>query len=237
MTTKYFILSKNQSKLITDNEEDQIIKITSNHLIFVLPETNLPYYATNGLFENGMIEWAKQFCDKNKITLDIGAHTGTYGLSLADYSKEVYCFEPQRMTYYALCGSVALSKKENIICLQIGLGSLEQVGETTLKIRSNDGGGSSFFQIEGDPILREETISVRTLDSYELQNIGIIKMDVEFNELNVLKGAIKTLQNSNYPKIIFESNDENNELFLFIHTELKYMKIIKISNNMFLATN
>ena len=65
-------------------------------------------------------------------------------------------------------------------------------------------------------------------------------MDVEDNELNVLKGSLDTLKNSNYPKILFESNKTNNitsnELFNYLK-DLQY-NIIQISGftNMFLAT-
>jgi FkbM family methyltransferase len=205
---------------------------------YILPQINIDYYIKNGLFENQLIEWAKQLCSKEKTMLDIGAHTGTYAISLADLCDKVYCFEPQRQTFYALCGSVALSNKENVTCFQTGLGSEDQVGKTILKIVSNDGGGSSIHAETG--ILREEEIEIKTLDSYGIENIGFIKMDVEENELNVLKGAIETIKRSNYPKILFESNpmyeDIRNKLFEFLTNELEY-KIITIQgySNMYLA--
>jgi FkbM family methyltransferase len=198
----------------------------------------MDYYAKYGLFENQLIEWTKQLLIKDKIFLDIGSHTGTYAITLADLCAEVYCFEPQKMTYYALCGSVALSNKHNITCFQTGLGSEDQVGTKTLNIVSNDGGGSSIH-ITND-ILREEKIEVRTLDSYNIENIGFIKMDVEENELDVLKGAKDTIIKSNYPKILFESNPTDvkrqETLFEYITTTLKY-RIIQIGgySNMYLA--
>ena len=45
---------------------------------------------------------------------------------------------------------------------------------------------------------------MKTLDSFELNNIGFIKMDVEGFEKEVLMGAIQTLKRSNYPNILFE---------------------------------
>lgn len=234
MSTKYFILTKTHT---TKNENDQIVNM--NHgTTYILPQINIDYYIKNGLFENQLIEWAKQLCSKEKTMLDIGAHTGTYAISLADLCDKVYCFEPQRQTFYALCGSVALSNKENVTCFQTGLGSEDQVGKTILKIVSNDGGGSSIHAETG--ILREEEIEIKTLDSYGIENIGFIKMDVEENELNVLKGAIETIKRSNYPKILFESNpmyeDIRNKLFEFLTNELEY-KIITIQgySNMYLA--
>ena len=233
MSTKYFILTKPEKKEVNDNTENQIICLTGQHIQYILPQNNLTYYTEKGLFENQLIEWCKQFCSPEKVFLDIGAHTGTYALSLSSRSKHVYAFEPQKMTYYGLCGSVALSNLDNITCLHFGLGSEEQSGKNILKIVSNDGGGSSLHA-EGN-ILREEEIEIRRLDDLNIQDIGFIKMDVENNELFVLQGGVETLKQSNYPKILFESNQENNELFHFVK-DLGYT-IVQINGvyNMFLA--
>lgn len=236
MSTKYFILAKTTDSRVDDNTNNQIIYL-NNKEIHILPETNLTYYVTHGLFENYLIEWSKTFCRKDKVFIDIGAHTGTYSISLSSSFNAVYSFEPQQMTYYALCGSVALSRKNNIKCLQYGLGSPEQVGKQALKIVSNDGGGSSLFQGQS-PVLREEIIEIKTLDEFEIENIGFIKMDVEENEMNVLKGAINTLRKNNYPTILFESNYENQPLFDFIK-EIGYKDVIQIRGypNMYLAVS
>jgi len=221
---KYFIYTK----------PNRSITLLNNNKTFVLPAINLPYYHAKGLFEEPLIEWSKQLCDPNKIFVDIGAHTGTYSIELADKCAMVHAFEPQRMTYYALCGSVALSSANNVLCHNIGLGSPEQVGKQVLKIVSQDGGGSSLHAKSG--IIQTETIEIRTLDSYEMDDIQFIKMDVEDNELHVLKGAVETIKRCNYPKILFESNQQNDELFKFI-VDLGY-KIIQIEgvNNMFIAS-
>lgn len=216
------------------NNNKQIISLSNDDLCFILPKNLISYYCTKGLFEESLIDWSKQFCKKDQITLDIGAHTGTYGISLSPYSKEVYCFEPQKMTYYALCGSVALSNLQNIKCIQLGLGSDDQVGKNKLKIVSNDGGGSS---LHSKTFIKEEEIEIVTLDSLSIENIGFIKIDVEENECHVIKGAVMTLKKSNLPKILFEHNHNhnNNEVFELLY-EIGY-KIVKVSGygNMYLA--
>lgn len=235
MSTPYFILSKPKRSEINRNDDNQLVYLNHRN-IFILPETNLDYYHKHGLFESNLMEWCKQFCKKDRIFLDIGAHTGTYSISLAEYSSEVYSFEPQRSTYYALCGSVALSNIYNIHCCNVGLGSEIQVGKQTLNIVSKDGGGSTI-QTTNEKILKTETIEIRTLDSFELTNVGFIKMDVEENELFVLQGSRQTLEKSGYPPIVFEQNNESNtELADYIRKELGY-KIIKIggTSNMYLA--
>jgi FkbM family methyltransferase len=227
-----FILSKHKNMPIDNNSSNQIISFTEN--TYILPKNLLDYYISNGLFEKELIEWSKQLCSKDKIMLDIGAHTGTYSISLAGHCKSVYAFEPQRIIYYSLCGGVALSNIKNVYCKNIGLGSPDQVGTCKINGISIDGGGATIHAPNNTMVLYQEDIEIVTLDSLHLENIGLIKMDVENNELQALQGAIQTLERSNYPKILFEMNEHNEKLITFLN-ELNY-KIIRISyNNMFLA--
>ncbi len=234
MSTSYFILSKSPEDEVNNNSKNTITSF-KNQIIHILPYNNINYYINNGLFESHLIEWCKQYLKEDKVFLDIGAHTGTYSLSLSRYCKKVYAFEPQKMTYYALCGSVALSNINNIDCLNYGLGSIEQVGKVDLNIISNDGGGSTIK--ETDSVLRKESIEIITLDSLNIKDICFIKMDIEGNELDALTGSVKTILNSGNPTILFESNRDNKELFDFI-TSIGY-EIININGfyNMFLAVH
>jgi len=234
MSTPYFILTKHSDDDVAKDENNQLVFLNSK-ASYILPANNLPYYIQHGLFEKGLIQWCKQFCKQGTI-LDIGAHTGTYSIALASHAAKVHSFEPQKMTYYALCGSIALSNAKNVTAHNVALGAPDQVGIQTLNIRSNDGGGSSL-QTFADPVLAQEQVEVRTLDSYNFQNIGFIKMDVEDNELNVLKGATQTIKQNNYPTILFESNHENKPLFSYIINELGYGNIIQVNgvSNMFLT--
>jgi FkbM family methyltransferase len=238
MSTKYFILTKDNTKSISSNEENQVYNINSP-MTFILPSNNIEYYIQHGLFESPLIEWSKQYCNPNKVFLDIGAHTGTYSICFARLCQKVYSFEPQRQTYYALCGSVALSNIKNVECINVGLGSPEQVGIKTLNIISNDGGGSSVQQQPSyTPVLATENIEIRTLDSFGFVDVGFIKMDIEGNELDCLRGSVETIQRCRHPTVLFESNStENTELFNFIINVLGYSHILTINgvSNMYLA--
>ena len=56
MATKYFILSRPCNKPANDKTYDEIITTTLDKLNFILPVNNCDYYASNGLFENNLIE-------------------------------------------------------------------------------------------------------------------------------------------------------------------------------------
>jgi len=254
--SKYFLLSKNGEDEILDPKNDQLFFINQDKVMLIAREY-LSHHSIFGLYECSLMTWIKQeFSSKDKYFIDIGAHTGTFAITLSNYFKHVYAFEPQRQTYYALCGGVALSNIENATCINVALGSPSQcvTGSAVLHINSADGGTSSIIPSQELPTIREEVVSIRTLDDYEnvfKDKIGAIKIDVEKNELNVLKGAVKCLKNSNNPYIFFESeppvpthpNDPNNhlikdpvnELFDFLH-EMGY-KTSKINSyeNMYIA--
>ena len=231
----YFILTKENNSNIGSDEKNQILSLKDK--VYILPKNNINYYINHGLFEKDLIEWCKQFCKKDQNILDIGAHSGTYTISLADYCNNVYSFEPQKMTYYSLCGSIALSNIKNAVCLNFGLGTQDQVGKQTLNIISLDGGGSTLHANNNNNILQTEEIEIRTLDSFNIDNISFIKIDVENNELQVLMSSEDTLKRSNYPKILFEMNENNIQLINFLE-KINY-NIIPVNNcnNMFLAVN
>lgn len=188
----------------------------------IIPREYISHHSQYGIYESSLMTWISQeFSSKDKIFLDIGAHTGTFSINLANKFKHVYSFEPQKMTYYALCGSVALSNINNITCINVALGSQDQcfTGTAILNITSEDGGSSSLYKSTEDTILREELIQIRTLDNYIdifKNEIGVIKMDVEKNELEIIKGGLKCLEKSNYPMIFFEAEKPYGEVFDFL---------------------
>ena len=96
--------------------------------------------------------------------------------------------------------------------------------------------------IPGVTILGTEEVEVRTLDSYMFgynysESIRFIKLDVEFNELDVLKGGLNTIED-HHPKILFEANEEEQLMKIaeYLQDTHQY-KIIHISGykNMYLA--
>ena len=258
MTTKFFLYTKKDGYSVQDITGCQIINPASYAgTILLYPEESIDIHYNNAILEGSLIEWCKEFCSSDGIFVDIGAHTGTYSVSLSPKCQSVYAFEPHERNYYALCGTVALSNRQNIHCYRLGLGSPDQlaeepVGKALLKIQNEDGGNSFISKnliiesegvsekggvagsSEANPqvpcIIRQEIIELTTLDIFFTNNpltapIKLIKIDVENNELNVLKGAVKTLEQNGYPKIIFEKHSDENEnqkLLDFVRNYLGY---------------
>jgi len=199
--------------------------------VCLLPTNLLSCYSSNGYFEEPLIA-AISIEPVRRTFVDIGAHTGTYSILLSPKFERVISFEPQKRVFYALCGGIALSNAHNITAHNIALGSPAQVGFMTLKVPSEDGGGASILDVSGE--LRRETVEVKTLDDYQLENVSCIKIDVEENEYNVLLGAEKTISKW-MPLIVFEQNGGLEPRIKELFQSWNY-EVAIVAGNMYAAT-
>lgn len=180
---------------------------------------------------------------KGKTFVDIGAHCGTYSIVLSRVFDEVVAFEPEIHTYNILCGNMALHNlSHRSRCYNVALADKD---EEVTYVKLDDIGGNNYCYIGDDELSKryyfvedQERICMkaRTLDSYNLDNIGLIKIDVEGFETKVLQGSVETLKRNGYPPIVVESwradscgEDETTEvgqfykktqveLFTFLHS-------------------
>ena len=199
-----------------------------------------------GVPEEPIIKWAiEKFGDKTKKMIDCGAHMGAYSMLLAPYFEEIHAFEAQRRTFYQLCGNIFINEIKNIVPHNKAVTNMVEANQImTLHVVSEDGGGSTLRTPQRDQeVLAHEKVKTITIDRYHLNNVGLIKMDIEGNELKALHGAYNTLERSNFPPIIFEANsdewfkEEKNNLFKHL-TNLNYqIAELRPFTNMFVATN
>jgi FkbM family methyltransferase len=160
----------------------------------------------NDVTERPLIYWAiDNFASKDKNFVDIGAHLGIYSWTFAKYSNHVFSFECNPRTFCYLAANVALHDVvDNVTLFNNALGNKEDTLDYI--IRGLEGGENGFvIKNADDSEYKKKQIKVSKLDSFNLTNIGLIKIDVEGFEKEVLEGAIETLKNNNYPPIIFES--------------------------------
>lgn len=236
-------MTSSQKTIIYCKDPFLSLHCSNPSFIFRYPNGTATYIMSHGLPEQPLIEWCQQFCKKDKVFVDIGAHFGSYALSLAPYCQTVYAFECQRETYYQLCGGVAINAYWNIYPHHVALGDKNEE-KVPININSVDGGGTSLLNNNDNQPLEVDYCSMKTLDSFQLENIGFLKIDAEGYEEFILKGAVNTLKQSGYPPFLFESwadpkyIAQKESLHKFITEQLQY-KIVPINNYpyMFLATH
>lgn len=156
---------------------------------------------------------------EGKNFIDIGANVGTYTMVLAPIFNHTYAFEPNRHVYNIMCGNIALHNlSEKTTLVNMGLSDKDEV--LTYKMYDELGGGNAFVKNDGCDVsnvfahmydwcvgdtVNTQSLRVGTLDSFGIRDVGLIKLDVEGFELNVLKGAVDTIEKSGYPTLIVES--------------------------------
>ena len=124
----------------------------------------------------------------NKDFLDCGAYIGDSALMfIRDYNpSNVYSFEPIISNYNNLLKNKELNDLKKVIPINKGLGK----ESSTLNIFSLD--VSSHISEAGNAKI--EVISIDEFVKVNNLSVGLIKIDVEGYELEVLKGAKKTIK-------------------------------------------
>jgi len=231
-----------------DSQDPLYTKLRSDETYFV-PEARVAKdYFRTGIYERAYIGWAvENFAREGKDVIDIGAHIGLYTVKLAKVANRVHSFECSPKSYNFLCANILLNDLSyKVTTYNTALSNKK--GTTKYFIRDpHDGGGNGISEFEKDANTPSIDVPMVQLDSFNLTNIGFIKIDVEGHEEYVLRGAVETLQRNKYPPILFESWPERYtdvpakelraSLFQFIES-LGYT-IIQVqggTDDMFLAT-
>ncbi len=149
-----------------------------------------------GEWSEGEIDALRPVVSKGDVVLDIGANIGTHTLFFSDAvgsQGHVHSFEPQRIPFLTLCGNVAINSLVNVTTYPVGVGeyATTMILEPTDPFKARNIGGTALGR--GDK--PGEKVSIVTIDSLDfLKQCNLIKIDVEGMEINVLRGAFKTIQ-------------------------------------------
>lgn len=146
-----------------------------------------------GEYSEGEVDLFRQLVSPGDLVVEAGSNIGAHTVPLSKLvgaQGVVHAFEPQRLVFQMLCGSLALNQCHNVVAQEMGLGrSLSRMATPRVDPnQANNFGGLSLLQ-EGDG----EAVAVVTLDSLKLDRCRLIKADVEGMEEDVIRGAVETI--------------------------------------------
>ena len=140
-------------------------------------------------FLRSVLPYVKQ----RRMAVDVGAHIGLWTRMLAQKFSHVTAFEPVAENFACLLLNAGY---KNATLENAALGALH---ETCAMAQRGDNSGCWAVDAGG------VGVELNTLDSYKLNDVDLIKIDVEGYEGEVIAGATATLMRCR-PTVVFEVN-------------------------------
>jgi len=132
---------------------------------------------------------------KGDVVIDVGAYTGDTALifsRLVGEEGRVIAFEPDILNFEGLVKTIKNFNMKNVVAVERALWSKKAV----MRFAETHSLGSSLFLPGGCGRIRK--VRVTTLDEevrrLNLDRVDFLKMDVEGAEIEILKGARRTLR-------------------------------------------
>jgi FkbM family methyltransferase len=153
--------------------------------------------------DNIIFPYLQQNLKTQTVIVDVGARKGNWYKNIAKFFPDsvAHLFEP---TPNIVSYTKRKFNKEHQHIYQIALSNEECTLDFHIDLEL--GGWSGLTKQRKNVNYQTIQVEVRTLDSFKFKNVGLIKIDVEGNELKTLQGATNTIKSSN-PIIYFECAD------------------------------
>ena len=149
--------------------------------------------------DDSIVSWQKDFTkivvdhlDDFNTCIDVGSNYGFLTREFSMFFDNVYAFEMSKRIYNCFLENV--KDLNNVKSYNVALYNKKGIVKST---DDRDGGQN---KINSGGSMR---VSAETLDSYNIENIDLIKIDVQGSEFQILEGSIETIKNNN-PVIVVE---------------------------------
>lgn len=168
-------------------------------------------FAQYGEYAESEVSIFKRIVKEGDCVIDVGACVGSHTVPfchLVGKSGIVLAFEPEKMAFFALCGTMALNNFKQALCFQQAVGAKEaliKVPELDEHVVTNFGGTDLRIEQTG----YYYSVPVITIDSLLRETkIHLIKIDVEGMEIEVIQGALQTINKYRPTLYVDDYSDE-----------------------------
>lgn len=170
-----------------------------------------------GIYDLIVTEVLWRLIEKDETTIDVGASLGYMTTIMAKRvgkTGEVWCFEPNPQVYQELSKNVANWQEtlgwNQIITQQIALSNQSGLGLLSVPTRNREEAALVSPQNTHNTqnLSQNYPVTLSRLDEVlkNKDNIGLMKIDVEGHELEVLQGANQLINKQQIRDIIFEEH-------------------------------
>jgi FkbM family methyltransferase len=150
-------------------------------------------------YQDDVRDVAYKYVTDFNIAIDVGANVGLWAKPLTEKFNHVIAFEPLEQVYSCL--------ESNVQGLNVDIHkhALGNVNDNVEMVYDSENTGGSFVSEVGTG-----DIIIKRMDDLNLPKFGLLKIDCERHELEVLKGAIDTLLKYK-PIIVCEQQADTDE--------------------------
>lgn len=176
-----------KNDIMTFLYEDEIIKF---YLPYVTSDELQKSILLSGTFYDVLnLESYRKYISKNAVGVDAGTNIGNHTVFFSKICKcqKIYSFEPQKTMIDILKKNLQLNMITDVTLFNAALG--KECGKAELSAFLPGNFGATVFHPSDTG-----NIDLVSLDSLELNQLDFLKIDVEGGQLELLKGAAKTLQ-------------------------------------------
>lgn len=160
--------------------------------------------------------------------VDIGAHVGISVIQWSSIFSKVTAFEP--MIDHFNCLVKNTENLKNVICYNSAISNTDGSIYGAYRSTKNSGSfqllDSNYSQPNKKSPRKIYEISVKQLDSYNFENIDLLKVDVEGWELEVLKGSTETIK-KHKPVLLIEFTGGSSSKSLHRYDVNEYLNLIE----------
>ena len=185
----------------------------ANEIIFYTPNKISSYRAHTFLSkEKDTIEWIEKYGNDNQIFFDIGSNMGVYTILYAKlFKSKVFSFEPSFRNLDLLVRNIQINKLNDRITV-ISNPVYNNSSVNTFSQATNRTAGMALGAF-GEKTLSGFNFNTLGLSIDHLLNQklisppNIIKVDVDGNELKIIKGALNTIKNNSCKTLLIETRE------------------------------
>lgn len=166
-----------------------------------------------GQFSHGEVQIFQTFVRPGAVVLDIGANIGAHTVPLAQLAGRqgvVVAFEPQPVLHQILTANLVLNSIPNTLTYAMALGA--EMGTCRIPVLDY-GADFNFGGVGMNQVAEGEEVPLATVDSFELDRVDFLKLDVEGFEVQVLQGGAETIRRCR-PVLYVENDREENSAAL-----------------------
>jgi len=133
-------------------------------------------------YQDDVRDEAYKYITDFDIAIDVGANVGLWAKPLTEKFKRVIAFEPLKQVYSCL--------ERNVYGLPVDVHryALGNIDSKVQMIFDSVNTGNSFVSEVGTG-----SIDIKRMDNLDLPKFGLLKIDCERHELQVIQGAVETI--------------------------------------------